>query len=123
MDEYKSMFQQAVRTLAAIDEALGIGDDGCADPDMTMAAIEELKLAASRSEALARTVMSDQTSHDMAMRIKAEEHNCCAEDLIALRAAANALLHQIDIGDFVDSNGHSAKMLKATHDLMRALGA
>ena len=40
-----------------------------------------------------------------------------------LRAAANALLHQIDIGDFTDSNGHAAQMLKATHDLMRVLGA
>ena len=59
----------------------------------------------------------------IALRIKAEEHDCCAEDLIELRASANALLHQIDIGDFVDSNGHSAKMLKATHDLMRALGS
>lgn len=29
MTDYKSMFEQAVRTLAAIDEALGIGDDGC----------------------------------------------------------------------------------------------
>ena len=38
-----------------------------------------------------------------------------------LRAAANALLHQIDIGDFVDSHGHSAKMLKATNDLMALL--
>lgn len=57
----------------------------------------------------------------IALRIKDEEHNCCAQDLIALRAAANALLHQIDIGDFVDSNGHSAKMLKAVHDLMRVL--
>lgn len=35
-----------------------------------------------------------------------------------IHAEANALLHQIDIGDFVDSNGHSAKMLKATHHLM-----
>ena len=26
MTDYKSMFEQAVRTLAAIDEALGIGD-------------------------------------------------------------------------------------------------
>ena len=55
--------------------------------------------------------------------IKSEEHKCCAEDLIELRAAANALLHQIDIGDFTDSNGHAAQMLKATHDLMRVLGA
>jgi hypothetical protein len=34
-------------------------------------------------------------------------------------AAVNALLHQIDIGDFVDGHGHAAKMLKPVHDLMR----
>lgn len=38
-----------------------------------------------------------------------------------LRDAVNALLHQIEIGDFVDSNGHSAKMLKPVHDLMRLI--
>ncbi len=40
-----------------------------------------------------------------------------------LRDAANALLHQIDIGDFVDPHGHSATMLMATHDLMRVLSS
>ena len=43
------------------------------------------------------------------------------EDLIKLRCAANALLHQIYIGDFTDSIGHDARMLKATNDLMQAL--
>lgn len=43
MTDYKSMFEQAVRTLAAIDEALGIGDDGCGDPEQTLDAIAELK--------------------------------------------------------------------------------
>ncbi len=43
MTDYKSMFEQAVRALAAIDEALGIGDDGCGDPDQTLTAIAELK--------------------------------------------------------------------------------
>lgn len=43
MTDYKSMFEQAVRTLAAIDEALGIGDDGCCDPDQTLDAIACLK--------------------------------------------------------------------------------
>ena len=43
MTDYKRMFEQAVRTLAAIDEALGIGDDGCCDPDQTLTAIAELK--------------------------------------------------------------------------------
>jgi uncharacterized coiled-coil DUF342 family protein len=37
------MFLEAVSTLAAIDRALGLGDDGCADPDETLTAIEELK--------------------------------------------------------------------------------
>jgi hypothetical protein len=39
-----------------------------------------------------------------------------------LRTAANALLRQIEICDFMDSNGLEAKMLKARHDLMRILG-
>lgn len=43
MTDYKIMFEQAVRTLAAIDEALGIGDDGCGDPDQTLTAIADLK--------------------------------------------------------------------------------
>ncbi len=75
MTDYKSMFEQAVRTLAAIDDALGVGDDGCGDPDQTLTAIAELKKQASAPlqtpfdtcptcEALARTVMMDQTSHD-----------------------------------------------------------
>ena len=45
MTDYKSMFEQAVRTLAAIDDALGIGDDGCGDPDQTLTAIADLKAA------------------------------------------------------------------------------
>lgn len=39
----------------------------------------------------------------------------------AILRAANALIHQIDIGDFVDSHGHNAKMLKAVHDLLGLL--
>jgi len=59
VSEYKRMFEQAVRTLAAIDEALGIGDDGCSDPDQTLDAIEELKAEAARGKELALTVMAD----------------------------------------------------------------
>lgn len=59
MTDYKSMFEQAVRTLAAIDEALGIGDDGCGDPEQTLYAIEELKAEARRGVELARAVMAD----------------------------------------------------------------
>ncbi len=36
-----------------------------------------------------------------------------------LRSLSNELLHQIDINDFTDSHGHSAKMLKAVHDVMK----
>lgn len=36
-----------------------------------------------------------------------------------LHSLSNELLHQIDINDFTDSHGHSAKMLKAVHDLMK----
>ena len=43
MTDYKSMFEQAVRTLAAIDRALDIGEDGCGDPDQTLDAIANLK--------------------------------------------------------------------------------
>lgn len=38
-----------------------------------------------------------------------------------LRVAANELLRQIDINDFMDSHGHDLKMFKAVHDLMRLL--
>ena len=38
-----------------------------------------------------------------------------------LMVSANALVHQIYIGDFVDSHGHSAKMLSAAIDLKNLL--
>jgi hypothetical protein len=38
-----------------------------------------------------------------------------------LEAVAKQLLHQIDINDFQDSNGHSLKMFIAVHDLRKAL--
>jgi len=59
MSQYKSMFEQAIRALAAIDDALGLEDDGCNEPERTLDAIAELKAAAARGEELARTVMSD----------------------------------------------------------------
>ena len=59
MTNYKIMFEQAVRTLAAIDDALGIGDDGCGDPDLTLTAISDLKKLARRGESLAVAVMAD----------------------------------------------------------------
>jgi len=43
------------------------------------------------------------------------------EEKDELAKLANALLHQIDINDFQDSHGHSAKSFKAVHDLMLAL--
>lgn len=66
MTDYKSMFEQAVRTLAAIDEALGIGDDGCGDPDQTLTAIAELKAAkvgAGRTATVTRKMIG--AAHDV----------------------------------------------------------
>lgn len=65
MTDYKSMFEQAVRTLAAIDEALGI-DDGCSDPDQTLTAIAELKAAkvgADRTATVTREMIG--AAHDV----------------------------------------------------------
>lgn len=66
MTDYKSMFEQAVRTLAAIDEALGIGDDGCGDPDQTLTAIRELKaskVGAGRTATVTREMIG--AAHDV----------------------------------------------------------
>ena len=43
MTDYKRMFEQAIRTLVVIDEALGIDGDGCNDPGQTLYAIARLK--------------------------------------------------------------------------------
>lgn len=43
MDQYKAMFEAAVKALAEIDYALGIGDDGCNDLEGTLFRIAELK--------------------------------------------------------------------------------
>ncbi len=81
MIDYKSMFEQAVRSLAAIDNALEIGNDGCGDLEQTLDAIYNLKASPitgevidilraenqklkAQAESLARTVMCDQTSID-----------------------------------------------------------
>lgn len=46
MDQYKAMFEAAVESLAQIDYALGIGDDGCNDLEGTLFRIAELKCEA-----------------------------------------------------------------------------
>lgn len=55
MTDYKSMFEQAVDTLAAIDEALGIADYGCCDPGKTLTAITELKAKVQATQAVPMT--------------------------------------------------------------------
>jgi hypothetical protein len=45
MADYKSMFEQAARTLAAIDEALGLPADGCNSTAQTLAKIRNLRAA------------------------------------------------------------------------------
>ncbi len=39
---YRSMFQETIRALAAIDAALGMPDDGCNSPERTITAIKML---------------------------------------------------------------------------------
>ena len=65
MADYKSMFEQAVRTMAAIDEALGIGDDGCGDPEQTLFAIAELKASKVGSDDTAVTREMIGAAHDV----------------------------------------------------------
>ena len=67
MTDYKSLFEQAVRTLAAIDEVLGVGDDGCGDPDQTLTAIEDLKAAAKVGAGRTATVTREMigAAHDV----------------------------------------------------------
>lgn len=43
MEQYRAMFEQAIESLATIDYALGIGDDGCNDLEGTLHKIAELK--------------------------------------------------------------------------------
>ena len=42
MEEYKRMFEDAIRSLAAIDEALGLPEETCNGPLTTLAKIREL---------------------------------------------------------------------------------
>lgn len=58
-----------------------------------------------------------------ARRIAALERDLAAAqaERDALRERANALLHQIDIGDYVDSEGHALKNNIAVLTLMKAL--
>ena len=68
MTDYKSMFEQAVRTLAAIDEALGIGDDGCCDPDQTLTAIAELKAKVGAGKTATVTKEMIGAAHDVMLK-------------------------------------------------------
>ena len=40
--DYKSMFTSAVHALAEIDMILGLGSDGCGDPQQTVSAVKDL---------------------------------------------------------------------------------
>lgn len=60
-DENQRLFHDAIRSLARIDEALGLGDDGIADPETTLEAIETLRQEMQRlaAENLALTTLTD----------------------------------------------------------------
>ena len=59
-----SMLAATIRALAAIDDALGLPQDGCNSTEQTIDEIKRLRAAADRGEALARSVMADQTGSD-----------------------------------------------------------
>jgi hypothetical protein len=54
------MERDMVRSLAEIDEALGLPADGCNSTARTLAEIDRLRKLAQTGEALARAVMADQ---------------------------------------------------------------
>lgn len=62
--DYKVMFQQAIRALAAIDDALGMPQDGCNSTEKTLAKIKAMREQNERCEKLARSVMADHAGHD-----------------------------------------------------------
>jgi hypothetical protein len=71
-DYYQSLFQNAVSALAAIDDALGLPQDGCKSTARTLAEIKKLRSSHGQAQALARTVMLDQVYHE----------NCASADAI-----------------------------------------
>jgi hypothetical protein len=118
----ESMFEQAVRTLAAIDDALGIGDDGCCDPDQTLTAIADLKEAARRGEALACAVMTDQVGHgghnveltsNEAVQVRCEAE--IASILDDLRTEADLCRNETadDIANLLDSAANEIEHLRS----------
>jgi hypothetical protein len=77
---YKAMFEEAVKSLAAIDYALGIGDDGCNDLEGTLFRIAELKgeVEAQEEMPLRCKVMSGRIDMGIGIRIlrfAAEQHD------------------------------------------------
>lgn len=58
------MEMNMVRALAAIDDALGLPQDGCNSTAQTLAKIKEMREQIDRCEKLARSVMGDVIGHD-----------------------------------------------------------
>ena len=96
MTDYKSMFEQAVRTLAAIDEALGIGDDGCGDPDQTLTAIADLKASPISQEVIDLLRAENE-------KLKAEARKCGAGRTATVTREMIGAAHDVMLakGDFV----------------------
>ena len=108
MTDYKSMFEQAMRTLAAIDDALGIGDDGCGDPEQTLDAIACLKASPISEEAM--DILRAEND-----KLKAEARKVCAGGTAVTRdmiTAAHGVT--LETGDVV----LSAKLLERIYKAM-----
>lgn len=109
------IMQAMVRALAAIDDALGIEQDGCNSTALTLLTIDELKEQAARGEALARAVMSDQTGHDAAPAPPALIARIREQDKVI--AAADAMRTAIGLPEDMDS-WHAVR----DYDRLRGIG-
>lgn len=133
MTDYKSMFEQAVRTLAAIDDALGIGGDGCGDPEQTLDAIANLKASPISEEAMdILRAANDKLKAEvedfailvsrLALKLKKVAPDCDlydkATDYLKRKGRAGSPLRKVGAGE----TAVTREMIGAAHDVMLAKG-
>lgn len=112
-DYYQSLFQNAVSALAAIDDALGIPQDGCNSTARTLAEIKKLRSAHGQSQALARADMLDQVYH---------ENSASADAIVASHAKRLALELECLLIDCKDTAAVS-KWWDSAHEALDAYRA
>jgi len=63
-ESYKEMFQSAVSALADIDKLLGLPEDGCNDPQVTVSALADLMAGLKEISAVVQPVADDRTAFE-----------------------------------------------------------